>query len=390
MTSTVKVKIQPEIINWVLERTSVESLGSDLMNNIEQWLDGTKLPTFKQIEKFSKKTNIPLGYFFLKQPPIEQIELLEYRTINSFQFSDASRNLIDTIHEMEQIQDWMINYRKELGFDKLAFVGSMRDEQNVAIIAERILSDLGLKKNWYESCNDIRESFKKVRKHLEDSGVVVMMNGIVGKNTRRVLDANEFRAFAMINEWAPLIFINASDSQSARLFSLMHEIAHIWLGENDLFNDRQITQEKVSKLEVLCNKIASELIVPRDIFLNKWESMDNKKSIPDTISDLAKGFRCGQIVAARKAFELKFISQDEYNLVVQNAIENYHIVMKKKKQSGGDYYKTMSSRLDACFVRALCESISIGRTSYTEAYRLTNTSSKTFCDVCNALEVSYE
>lgn len=64
--------------------------------------------------------------------------------------------------------------------------------------------------------------------------------------------------------------------------------------------------------------------------------------------------------------------------------------MKKKKQSGGDYYKTMSSRLDACFVRALCESISIGRTSYTEAYRLTNTSSKTFCDVCNALEVSYE
>lgn len=64
MTSTVKVKIHPEIINWVLERTSVESLGSDLMNNIEQWLDGTKLPTFKQIEKFSKKTNIPLGYFF--------------------------------------------------------------------------------------------------------------------------------------------------------------------------------------------------------------------------------------------------------------------------------------------------------------------------------------
>ena len=109
----VNVNIQPEIISWALSQTQEEKLGDKLMNNITQWLNGTKTPTFNQIEDFSKKANIPLGYFFLQTPPVEQIELLEYRTVDSIQLANPSRNLIDTIHEMESVQDWMRNYRQE-------------------------------------------------------------------------------------------------------------------------------------------------------------------------------------------------------------------------------------------------------------------------------------
>ena len=112
----VNVNIQPEIIRWALSQTQKEKLGDTLMNNIIQWLNGTKTPTFKQIEDFSKKANIPLGYFFLQTPPVEQMELLEYRTVDSIQLVNPSRNLIDTVHEMENIQDWMKDYRQELGF----------------------------------------------------------------------------------------------------------------------------------------------------------------------------------------------------------------------------------------------------------------------------------
>ncbi len=80
---TVNVNICPEIINWALSQTQEDKLGDKLMNNIAKWLDGTKKPTFNQIEDFSKKTNIPLGYFFLQTPPVEQIDLLEYRTVDS-------------------------------------------------------------------------------------------------------------------------------------------------------------------------------------------------------------------------------------------------------------------------------------------------------------------
>ena len=108
---TVNVNIQPAIISWALSQTSEEKLGTKLVENIKHWLDGTESPTFKQIEDFSKKSYIPLGYFFLQTPPVEQINLLEYRTLDSIELINPSRNLIDTIHEMEAVQEWMVNYR---------------------------------------------------------------------------------------------------------------------------------------------------------------------------------------------------------------------------------------------------------------------------------------
>ena len=119
---TVSVKVQPAIISWALSQTKKERLSSKLMKNIEQWLAGTKNPTFSQIENFSKISNIPLGYFFLQTPPEEKISLLEYRTINSIQSAEPSRDLIDTIREMESIQQWMSSYRKESGYEPNPYV----------------------------------------------------------------------------------------------------------------------------------------------------------------------------------------------------------------------------------------------------------------------------
>ena len=375
----VNVNIQPEIISWALSQTREEKLGDKLMSNITQWLNGTKSPTFNQIEDFSRKANIPLGYFFLQKPPVEKIELLEYRTVDSLQLVNPSRNLIDTVNEMERIQDWMKDYRQETGFDVLPIVGCMKDATDVKSVIDRIRRDLELDDTWYEGCKSSREAFGFIRGQLETCGVVVMMNGVVGKNTHRALDINEFRAFAMVDEWAPLIFINAADSNGARLFSLLHEVAHIWLGVDDLYNDRHSRTDGVSAVEVLCNAVAGELIVPKHIFMEKWNS--SVTDVYAAISELAVYFRCGESVIARKALECKKITRDIYNKVIQSAIDNYNQMKENKESTGGNYYNTMGSRLDGCFVRALCESINMGRTSYTEAYRLTNTSSKTFADI---------
>ncbi len=380
---TVNVNIRPEIISWALSQTQEEKLGDKLMNNIAKWLDGTKTPTFNQIEDFSKKANIPLGYFFLQTPPIEEIDLLEYRTVDSMQLANPSRNLIDTIHEMEDIQEWMKAYRQDLGFDKLSVVGCMKGIEEINSIVDRIRKDLELDDAWYERCKDSRDAFNYIRRQLEECGVIVMMSSIVGKNTHRALDVDEFRAFAIVDDWAPLIFINTADSGGAKLFSILHEVAHIWLGRSDLFNDRQSRVSGVSKAEAVCNAVAGELIVPGNVFLTKWDICDT--DIFEKITELAKYFRCGEIVIARKAIDCKKIGQDIYDQVVQTAIENYKQMKENKKTDGGSYYNTMSSRLDGCLVRALCESINMGRTTYTEAYRLTNTSRKTFSEVAQRL-----
>ena len=380
---TVNVDIQPAIINWALSQTSEEKLGVKLMESIRHWLDGTKSPTFSQIEDFSKKSHIPLGYFFLQTPPIEQIGLLEYRTLDSIELANPSRNLIDIIHEMEAIQDWMVDYRKEMNYDTSYVVNSLNGATDIAAIADSVRKDLGLSIEWYRECGNPSEAFNKVRGLLEDCGVIVMMSGIVGKNTHRALDINEFRAFAMVNEWAPLIFINGADSLAGRLFSLLHETVHIWIGENDLYNNRRYSTEKVKTVEVICNAVAGEIIVPKQIFLEHWQRTPNE-DVYIKIRELAKYFRCSESVLARRALDNKKIDKMIYEQVVTDAIQAY-IEYKQDKSSGGDYYKVARSKLDGVFVRALCESVNSGRTSYTEAYRLTNTTSKTFSEVASGL-----
>ena len=138
----------------------------------------------------------------------------------------------------------------------------------------------------------------------------------------------------MVNEWAPLIFINGADSAGGRLFSLFHEIIHLWIGENDLYNDRKYSASGIKPAEVICNAAAGELMVPKAVFLEEWNN-NTKDDTHEKIKELARMFRCSGSVIAR-------------------------------------------SKLDGVFVRALCESVNSGRTSFTEAYRLTNTTSKTF------------
>ena len=380
---TVNVNIQPAIISWALSQTSEEKLGTKLVDNIKHWLDGTKSPTFNQIEDFSKKSHIPLGYFFLQTPPIEQISLLEYRTLDSIQLTNPSRNLIDTIHDMEAVQEWMVNYRKEWNYDTISIVGSLKGITDISVIADTIRKDLGLNIEWYKDCGNPSEAFNKVRGLLEECGIVVMMNGIVGKNTHRALDVNEFRAFAMVNEWAPLIFINGADSAGGRLFSLFHELVHLWIGENDLYNDTIYSANGIKPIEVTCNAVAGALMVPKTVFLEKWNNNTND-DIHEKIKELARMFRCSSSVIARRALDNKKIDQNVYNMVIADAIEAY-IQTKQEKSSGGDYYRVARSKLDGVFVRALCESVNSGRTSFTEAYRLTNTTSKTFSEVASGL-----
>ncbi len=378
---SVKVDIKPAVLDWVMSQTSEDLIGYELWNRLVEWKAGTKKSTFSQIEKLSKKCNIPLGYFFMDNPPIEQISLVEYRTVDSVELVNPSRELIDTIYEMEEIQSWMRDYRIESGYNSLNFVGSLKTYSDINIIAEHIRQDLGLPKEWFKAVRRREDAFRYVRNLLKDCGVLVLLNGIVGNNTHRKLNIEEFRAFALVDDWAPLIFINSSDSENAKLFSLFHELTHVWMGVNDLYNDRRHTIGR-SNIEIICNAVASELILPQDAFMKIW-STNKIKDIAKKVEDIAQIFKCSECVVARKALDHGKISIDKYNKIVDETIKLFEET-KKARTGGGDFYRTAANRLDGNLVLAICDSLLTGRTTYTEAFRLTNTSSKTFSEVASS------
>ena len=98
----VSVNISSDMLKWIVSQASSYGFSDTVRDYLEKWQNGNA-PTFNQIEKVSKSTGIPLGYFFLQKPPVENITLVNYRTIDSEQLSNPSRNLIYTLHDMDLV-----------------------------------------------------------------------------------------------------------------------------------------------------------------------------------------------------------------------------------------------------------------------------------------------
>ncbi len=368
--------ISPAVIDWIVTQLGTNTTISDSLDTLKAWQVGEKSPTYNEIESISKKTHIPFGYFFLKTPPKENIKLMEYRTIDSSETKTPSRNLLDTIFEMEQIVDWTREYLIGEDFEENPIVGKQKNVTDITIISNYVREVLNLPINWFENT---RNSFNYLRDKMSAAGVIIMTSGIVRNNTHRVLDINEFRAFTIIDKFAPLIFINATDSTSGKLFSLLHEFVHICLGTNNLFNAGYSFSKEVSKIEKICNAVTAEILVPTILFEEKWDKLSlQDKSIEKTIKDVARFFRCGSIVVARKALDRGKIKQETYNQIVQDAIKHYYEQIQTLKKGGGNFYVTKASRLDKRFLTFVVDSLSQGKTLYSEAFRLTGTNRNTF------------
>ena len=377
----VTVNVAKPILQWILNNVQLDTLPPQVAKHLITWNSGEKEPTYNQIEKVSQSTGIPLGYFFLQTPPEEDIPLLEFRTLNSQTYDNPSRELIDTVHDMDQVQEWTRNHMKSEGDAPLGFIGMLKSGMIARDAASDIRKLLGIQENWYAQRKSASDSIRFLRSLISDLGVLVMMSGIVGNNTHRPLNISEFRAFAIVDEYAPLIFLNSNDSVNGRLFSLLHEFIHICLGEDDLFNDRDSTAFGIRHVETFCNAVTAELLVPMSCFVESWNSYINEYDEGQTIDILAKEYRCGMTVIARRALDAGFISAAVYQQIAKLAIKLYNDKKKKDKEEGnggGDFYRTASSRIDGRFFEMLSNSVAAGRTLYSETFRLTNTNRSTF------------
>lgn len=375
----VSVNVKPEIISWILHTIQPESIAGSAIELLHKWKTGEKIPTFNQVEDMSKKTNIPFGYFFLDNPPVEECPIVEYRAIESAMAAEPSRNLVDTVDSMTDIQEWMAEYVIENGQEKLDYVGSIIEKTDILSAAKDIRKRLDIDIDWYTHMKNAGESFRFLKRKAESIHVLIMISGIVGNNTRRKLSIDEFRAFTLVDKYAPLIFINSCDSDNGKLFSILHELVHVWVGENSFYNAPVGVNSEKYGVEKFCNAVAAEILVPSERFLEKWKGSHDE--ISDKIEKIAKDFRCSRFVVARKALENRRISREVYEQVVRELTRNFREWQegqKEKRESGGSYYRNLASKMDRNFVEALARSASEGRTQYAEVYRLTNTNRKTF------------
>lgn len=380
---SISIQVPQNVLDWLIRIGTKSTLSDKQQKALNAWRRGQGAPSLQDISEISKKLQVPFGYFFLAAPIDDTPAIFAHRTISSREITHPSRNLVDTVNEMENIQEWARQDQLETKADPLPFVGSMQISSSVDAIVHSIQTVLEIENNWYskDGLYNAGNAFEYIRQKATGVQIIVMMNGVVGNNTHRKLDPKEFRAFALTDTFAPLIFINRADEpQTARLFSLVHELCHIWVGQNELYNDTSTTPQAVSKLERLCNEVASELLMPRKAFDELWEKTEG--SYENRLSLIRKHFPTSQTSVALRALQQGYITDKQYEAIC-NTAEQW--IEDQNGNNGGNFYNTKKSRFDNRLIERIATSIAEGRTQYVDAYRLTGTNRATFPKLLEAI-----
>lgn len=367
-----QANITREVLRWARRRKSLtaDELGKKVgvsASRISAWESehGADYPTIRQAKTLAATLSIPIGYLFSSSPPALRANLPDLRTVSGEAMENPSPDFVDQLYDVLRKRDW---YREHLEseplLERIAFVGRFDPRTPPKIIAADIADVLGIAgmrasvSNW----DSFLTAF--VRK-AEAVGVLVFRSGVVESNNHRPLNVREFRGFAISDQIAPLVFINSKDAKVAQIFTLAHELAHLWIGASGVSNpDYALSaEEQVNPIDRVCDKVAVELLVPEDDFLSRW---DNYSDTRENVGRLARHYRVSRFVVLRRASETEKITRPEYDDLYQEFISDYH----EPSGEGGSFYNLFLARNSSTVTYALLAAAVEGKIDKVDAARL--------------------
>ena len=364
---SVRVEVRPAMLDWARSRSGIhDDTWGRRFPRYEAWRTGQATPTLKQLEEFAHKTHTPVGFFFLNEPPHETVPIPDFLTVGGRAIAAVlSGNLLDVIYACQRRQEWYRDHQLLNGESPLPFVGTATVRDPVEGVAARMRVLLDWMPAGRARCRTWAGALTWLREHAEAAGVLVMISGMVGSDTHRTLDAQEFRGFALVDPYAALVFVNGADSKAAQVSTFAHELAHLWLGETAL-SDLDPQSTRSNTVERWCNLVAAELLVPMDEFVTAFAARSDLRA---QLPPLAEHFRVSTQVILGRAREVGVLTWDQY--LHELSVERERVAaLIAVRGTGGSYYNTKPVQVSRRFARALVASTLEGQTPYPVAFRL--------------------
>ncbi len=363
----VRVSVEPALLAWARERSGLDDAYlTSRFPRLPEWQRRDVQPTLRQLEEYASATHTPAALLLLPEPPDEPLPIPDFRTLGNQGVSRPTGDLLDTIYICQQRQDWYRDFAQASSSDPLDFVGSLDVSTPVddAAAALRVRVGFGLDerlafRTWTDALRGLSEQ-------AEALGVLVMVSGVVGSNTRRVLNAEEFRGFALVDEFAPVVFVNGTDTKAAQIFTLAHELAHVWLGEPALSNATPSTSSG-NDVERWCNRVAAQMLVPLDHLRDEFSP---QADLTAELDRLARRFKVSTLVVLARLRDLEHMSPEEFQRLYADELARVLALREERGSEGGNFYNTQPVRVSKRFARAVIESTIEGRTLYRDATRL--------------------
>lgn len=362
-----RVKVNPELLVWARERAGLEI--TDLEHRfpkIAGWEAEEIEPTIKQLEGFARAVHVPFGYLFLPAPPDEPLPIPDFRTVDGQGVRRPSPELLDMVYACQERQGWYKEFSLTTRQPEAEFVGSARLQDRPVAIAASMAETLSFDLEARAACRTWEEALRLFIAQADNIGVLVMVSGVVLSNNNRKLDPEEFRGFALADRRAPLIFINGSDSKSAQMFTLAHELAHLWLGSTAVSDASAAPNGGHRREEVWCNAVAAELLVPLAALRN---DLVDDETVGHAVGRLTRRYKVSSLVILRRLLDAGWLDRAAFD--VAWAAERARLrALAERIGGGGDFYRTTLSRVSRRFARALVESTLEGQTLYRDAFRM--------------------
>jgi Zn-dependent peptidase ImmA (M78 family)/DNA-binding XRE family transcriptional regulator len=382
----VEAFVTPRLVKWAREREGLTPETAAQRINIkpdrlDSWEKGVARPTFRQAEELAQKFHIPFGYLFLRDPPSQELPLPDLRTIASRPPTSPSPELFDLLQDILRKQDWYREYQESEAVRPLPFIGRYSISDRANDIAASIRDTLGLDEQMRRKANTWEDFLRLLIRQAEDAGVLVLRSGVVGNNPHRRLTVDEFRGFAISDDLAPLVFINARDWKAAQIFTLAHELAHLWIGESGISNldYRRSSSQQQNRVDRLCDQVAAETLVPGEDFLSRWLATN---TVQENLQVLAARYRVSQFVVLRRAYDNDKLTEAEYWAYYDQLQAK---VRRRGPQGGGNFYANLLARNSSTLTFALLEATAEGRVPYRDAARLLNIKVKTLASAYDQL-----
>lgn len=323
-----------------------------------------------------------MGFLFLKDPPEERLPIADLRTFGGRGVQTPSPDLLDTIYICQRRQAWYQDHAEETGEDRRDFVGSVTQSAPPEEAAARIGNALGFAVADRMACPTWSDALRLFIEKADNAGVLVMVSGVVGSNNTRKLDPQEFRGFALADKLAPLVFINGADTKAAQMFTLAHELAHLWLGESAVSNISLMARVGKS-IEVWCNRVAAELLVP---LADLKREMAGTSQALSAVPELARTFKVSKLVVLRRLKDAGHINHQQFQSAYETEVARLEGL---GRSGGGNFYLTQAARLSRRFARAVIASTLEGQTLYRDAFQMLGIKrEQTFQELGSMLEVT--
>ncbi|MFH0768091.1 MAG: ImmA/IrrE family metallo-endopeptidase [Chloroflexota bacterium] len=355
---------------------------------LEQWEEGNGSPTYSQLINLAKAYRRPILTFFLSEPPKKEIHILDFRSLGNkeAEIIGSEAELSALIRQTEATQKSVREILQESNKEPLHFVGSISLQANPIEVANNIRKTLNYDLTKQSRIRTPDDLFSFIRNKAQEKGIYVIVQGNLGSHHTN-MGPNVFRGFTLSDKIAPFIAINPNDTKTANVFTLAHELCHLWLGDTGISNWNSLNIQDFEpsiKNEQFCDQVAAEFLVPKVDLLRDWDLLTIGYEVDIVIKRIARQFKLSPIVIARRLLEFDKISSEDYWEWYNDYHADWLVVkeeLKKRKKEPPSYKIRTRTRLGTALINTVMDATREGKISELDASLILNVKVNNFIKI---------